>query len=79
MNRISRFLGNMCDECRFCQYARQNPQTPVGKFMAWHGKWCPAWKAQRLIEKERAIQNGLCHEAGDVKKTSLAELREIEK
>jgi len=25
----------------------------VGKIMAWHGKWCPAWKAQQEIERER--------------------------
>ena len=68
MNRISRFLGNMCDECRFCQYARQNPGTLVGKVMAWHGKWCPAWKAQRLIEKERETQEGLRHETKDYRK-----------
>jgi len=25
----------------------------IGKIMAWHGKWCPAWKAQREVELER--------------------------
>jgi hypothetical protein len=25
----------------------------VGKIMAWHGRWCPAWKAQQTIELER--------------------------
>jgi hypothetical protein len=25
----------------------------IGKIMAWHGKWCPAWKAQQVIESER--------------------------
>jgi hypothetical protein len=25
----------------------------IGKIMAWHGKWCPAWKAQLEIERER--------------------------
>ncbi|MGA2403305.1 MAG: hypothetical protein ABSG91_16625 [Syntrophobacteraceae bacterium] len=55
MNRFTRFLGTTCDGCRFCQHARENPETLVGKIMAWHGKWCPAWKAQKEIEKERQI------------------------
>jgi hypothetical protein len=25
----------------------------IGKVMAWHGKWCRAWKAQQEIERER--------------------------
>jgi hypothetical protein len=25
----------------------------IGKIMAWHGKWCPAWKAWQQIERER--------------------------
>jgi hypothetical protein len=24
----------------------------IGKIMAWHGKWCPAWKAQQEVERE---------------------------
>jgi hypothetical protein len=24
-----------------------------GKIMAWHGTWCPAWKARQEIERER--------------------------
>jgi hypothetical protein len=24
-----------------------------GKIMNWHGKWCPAWKAQKQLETER--------------------------
>jgi hypothetical protein len=42
MHRFKRFLGKVCDNCTFCKYARQNPDTPVGRLMAWHGKWCPA-------------------------------------
>jgi hypothetical protein len=25
----------------------------IGKIMVWHGKWCPAWKAQKEIERVR--------------------------
>ncbi|MGA2223456.1 MAG: hypothetical protein ABSH41_03315 [Syntrophobacteraceae bacterium] len=53
MTRIERFLGKACDGCRLCRYARDNPATTIGKIMAWHGKWCPAWKAQQEIERER--------------------------
>ena len=53
MNRVSRFLGTVCDDCRLCRYARENPQTLLGKIMAWHGKWCPAWKAREEMERQR--------------------------
>ncbi len=53
MTRIERLFGKACDGCRLCVYARDNPATIIGKIMAWHGKWCPAWKAQQEIERER--------------------------
>lgn len=53
MNRFERFLGERCDRCRLCRHARRNPGAWYGKLMAWHGKWCPAWKAQQKIEAER--------------------------
>jgi hypothetical protein len=53
MNQIERFMGKACDECRLCRYAKDHPTTIIGKIMIWHGKWCPAWKAQQEIERER--------------------------
>ena len=53
MNRLTRFLGETCDNCKLCQYARENPDTIFGKVMTWHGKWCPAWKAQKQLENEK--------------------------
>jgi len=53
MNRIERLVGKACDECLLCRYAKANPSTTIGKIMTWHGKWCPAWKAQQEIERER--------------------------
>jgi hypothetical protein len=53
MNRFEQFLGKACDGCLLCKYARENPETITGKIMSWHGKWCPAWKAQQKIELER--------------------------
>lgn len=54
MNRFTRVLGQACDDCRLCRYARENPHTLLGKIMNWHGRWCPAWKAQKSIALERA-------------------------
>jgi hypothetical protein len=54
MHGFKRFLGKVCDKCAFCKYARQNPDTPVGRLMAWHGKWCPVWKAQQELEQQRS-------------------------
>ncbi len=54
MPRLNRFLGRVCDNCPLCRYARKNPDTRVGKIMAWHGRWCPAWRAQEQLEQEKA-------------------------
>jgi hypothetical protein len=53
MNRFTRFLGQTCDKCKLCQYARKNPDTLFGRIMAWHGNWCPAWKAQKELERDK--------------------------
>ena len=58
MNRFQRTLGKICDNCPLCNYARRNPETPFGKVMSWHGKYCPAWKAQQEIAAERQEQDG---------------------
>ncbi len=47
--RITKILGNHCNNCPFCNYARKKPDTAFGKIMDWHGNWCPAWKAQKSI------------------------------
>ena len=56
MNRFQRTMGKICDNCPFCNYARNNPETSFGRVMSWHGKYCPAWKAQLEIEAEREEQ-----------------------
>jgi hypothetical protein len=53
MNQFTRLMGKVCDNCPLCKYARENPDAAFGKVMEWHGKWCPAWKAQKEIAKER--------------------------
>ncbi len=57
MHRLRRLMAERCDRCRLCNYARENPDTWVGKIMAWHGTWCPFWKAQQELEKERQEQS----------------------
>ena len=54
MHPLLRVLGTVCDNCPFCNYARSHPETFVAKVYEWHGKWCPAWKAQKEIEEARA-------------------------
>ena|GEM_PF-549407 len=56
MTRIGLFLGKACDGCLLCRYARDNPSTMIGKIMAWHGRWCPAWKAQQEIQRLRQLE-----------------------
>jgi hypothetical protein len=45
MGKVKEFFGTVCENCPLCKYARNNPDTPIGKIMEWHGKWCPAWQA----------------------------------
>ena len=56
MNRFQQTLGKVCDNCPLCNYARKNPETIVGRTMSWHGRYCPAWKAQQEIAAERAME-----------------------
>jgi len=56
MNRWISILGAMCDKCPLCVYARNNPEALVGRIMHWHGKWCPAWKAQKLWSEEEELK-----------------------
>ncbi|MBI5243079.1 MAG: hypothetical protein HY922_05245 [Elusimicrobia bacterium] len=39
------FMAKSCKGCPLCVYARENPQHWFGRLMAWHGKYCPFWKA----------------------------------
>jgi len=41
MNPVKKALAHACDNCPLCNYARNNPETTVGKIMEWHGKFCP--------------------------------------
>ena len=56
-NRLTRILGVICDKCPLCIYARNHPETVLGKLMHWHGKWCPAWIAQIQLSQQRELKN----------------------
>ena len=53
MNPLQRTMGKICDNCPLCNHARKNPETRFGRLMAWHGNYCPAWKAQQELAAER--------------------------
>jgi hypothetical protein len=55
MNKLQRALGTLCDRCPLCKKARREPETLLGRVMAWHGRFCPAWKAQERLAAERLI------------------------
>lgn len=51
MNPVKKTLAHICDHCPLCNYARNHPQTKIGKVMEWHGKYCPAWSGQKELVK----------------------------
>ena len=46
MTKLKEIMADRCENCGLCKYARSNPEKAFGKLMAWHGKWCPFWKAR---------------------------------
>ena len=53
MGAIKQFMAKRCEDCPLCQRARNNPDTLLGKVMAWHGKWCPFWRAYQAKATEQ--------------------------
>ncbi len=58
MNPVKKALAHACDNCPLCNYARNNPETTVGKIMEWHGKFCPMWQGQKELEEDRKQKSG---------------------
>ena len=50
---VKRLMAKRCDICLPCRYARANPDTRIGKAIAWHGSWCPFWKAWQEVYGQR--------------------------
>tara|TARA_Y100000031_G_C7929760_1_gene252157 strand:+ start:156 stop:362 length:207 start_codon:yes stop_codon:yes gene_type:complete len=59
VNLIKKTLAHVCDNCPFCNYARSHPETTIGKVMEWHGNYCPAWKGQKELERDRDQGSGV--------------------
>ena len=53
MNPVKKALARVCDNCPLCNYARNHPDTKIGRVMEWHGKFCPAWSGQKELGKLR--------------------------
>ncbi len=45
----TRIMAKRCGSCPACKHARNNPETRFGRVMAWHGSWCPFWKAYEQV------------------------------
>ena len=45
MSSILKLLAKRCENCPLCRYARNNPEKLFSKMMAFHGKFCPFWRA----------------------------------
>lgn len=58
-------LAQICHHCPLCRYARNNPDTNLGKLMAWHGKWCPAWKAYEKAYGQEDKKSSPMEKPGD--------------
>ena len=42
-------LSSICHNCEICPFAYKKPNSPFGKLMRWHRKWCPAWAAHTKV------------------------------
>jgi hypothetical protein len=42
-------MAKRCEHCLLCKRARAKPETRFGRLMAWHGTWCPFWKAHQEV------------------------------
>lgn len=49
MGRFKEFMARRCENCPLCRFARENPGHWFGKAMAWHGDYCPFWRAREEI------------------------------
>lgn len=45
----TRIMAKRCETCPACRHARNHPETRFGRVMAWHGSWCPFWKAHEQV------------------------------
>ena len=46
---LTRLLAARCDHCPLCRYAREHPDKPISKLVAFHGRFCPFWRAWERV------------------------------
>ncbi len=46
---LVKMMAKRCDLCPPCRYARSHPDSTIGKVVAFHGKYCPFWKAWQKV------------------------------
>ncbi len=49
IGKLKVLMAKRCDWCPPCNYARKHPDSTVGKAIAFHGKFCPFWKAWQEV------------------------------
>ncbi|MBN2497254.1 MAG: hypothetical protein JXR96_21860 [Deltaproteobacteria bacterium] len=54
MGAIKDFMARRCDKCPICRYAREHPDRLVSKAVAFHGKFCPFWRAWEQVYGQQA-------------------------
>jgi len=54
MGLVKNFMAKRCKNCLLCKYARDKPETAFGRLMAWHGKFCPFWRAYEEVHGAEA-------------------------
>ena len=55
----TRIMAKRCGTCPACKAARNHPDTRFGKAMAWHGSWCPFWKAYEKVNAAEVAKSGM--------------------
>ena len=55
----TRIMAKRCESCPVCRKARNNPETKFGRLMAWHGTWCPFWKAYEKVNGKDTGRGGM--------------------
>ena len=48
-------MAVVCHYCPVCKYARNNPDSVIGKIMhhRFHAEHCPLWKAEKAVYEDR--------------------------
>lgn len=53
---IKKLMAKRCDVCPLCTYARRKPESPISRAVAFHGRFCPFWRAWQEVYGDRAAE-----------------------